>query len=209
MANYCTNFITITGSEENMKPIYEFFKDSYALEHNDPRGEVEVMSHFIPYENDDEYKRIVEESDFILNPFCTFYGTKWDFQLCDCNTDDNLLPTSVTFSPSTAWSPPIPFCQKLSEKYGVNVHIEYYEGGNDFSGQSEFSDGEEIVCDEYTYDEGMYIMDNEGFWYEVESDLEMETPEDSLEVWLSNLYSFVTDEDDINELKRLYNEALD
>ncbi len=90
-----------------------------------------------------EYEKIKESGDFIINPQDRFYGTKWDFDLKESNVNE-VTEERITLSPSTAWSPPSEFCQKLTKKYGVSVTLDYEEGGVGFVGQEEFEDGEMI-----------------------------------------------------------------
>jgi hypothetical protein len=201
MPNWCNNIILISGEESNMKPIYEFFTRSESL----PDEDHWVMSTFIP--EDEEFERIKESGDFLLSPYVTFYGCKWDFRVNECN--GNYQPDIIVINPSTAWSPPVAFCQKLSEKFGVIVSVEYYESGNDMAGRFEFSDGEEIEAEEYSYREGMYHLDNETFWVEVESDLEWmacENPLATIDELIGTMYPFITNEKDIESLTEIYNE---
>lgn len=201
MPNWCNNIILISGEESNMKPIYDFFVEADKT----PNEDHWVMSTFIP--EDEDFEQIKESGDFILSPYVTFYGCKWDFQVNECNSD--YTPTLITLNPSTAWSPPVGFCERLSKKYGVNVSVEYYESGNDMAGRFEYSDGEEIEAEEYSYREGMFHLDNETFWVEVDSDLEWmvcENPLASIEELIGTMYPFLTSKEDIETLTEIYNE---
>ena len=197
MPNWCSNYIKISGEESNMKPIFDLLN-----------SEVDVlfMSTLVP-ENED-FEEIKESGSFILSPYVSYYGTKWDFNVKECDT--NILePTSIGFSVSTAWSPPEPFCQRLSKKYGVEVTIDFSEPGCDFAGRSSYSNGEEIESVTYSYREGMFYLDNEVFWSDVDSDLEWmfcENPNVTLDEVLGTMYPFVTDADDIETLTEIYNE---
>lgn len=197
MPNWCNNFIEISGEESKMKPICDYFANA--------KDDDFVMSYFIP--EDEDFNQIKESGEFILSPYVSFYGTKWDFTIADSNFDSS--PTRITLSPPTAWSPPEPFCQRLSKKYGVDVSIKFSEGGNDFAGQSEYSNGEEVMSETYSYREGLYYTDNETFWYEVESDIEWlmcENESATLDDVLGSMYPFITDKSDIETLTDIYNE---
>ena len=201
MPNWCNNIIKISGEESDMKPIYDFFVRAEGL----PDEELNVMSYLVP--EDEEFESIKESGDFLLSPYSTFWGCKWDFQVNECNGD--YTPTTITISPCSAWSPPLPFCQKLSEKYKVDVEITYYEGGCDFAGRSYYSQGEEIENEEYSYREGVYYLDSETFWEDLEGNIEWmfcENPTVTLDDVLGQLYPFVTDEDDIKQITESYNE---
>lgn len=213
MSNHCSNYIRISGSVENMKPIYDFFNEGqkkvdlyYENKHeyikNNPDKtiwddidgiELEeqlVMNTLVP--RDKEYDEIVRTKNYLLAPQSTFYGCKWDFDLKESNVLD-CVDELVSLSPSTPWSPPTEFCRRLSKKYGVFVHIFYSEGGNNFSGIDEYDNGEHIRSEEYEYLEGLYHLDKECFWSEV--DMELDDLVDITEEEFLNKYPFVNDED--------------
>ena len=183
MPNWCSNQIFIGGSVENMKPIIENLTNMG----NDDL----VMNVLIPNKDN------ISQSDF--------YGTKWDFakrEIYD-SIDDSLFEgsDSLLINISTAWSPPIPFCKKLSEQYGVNVSIEYSEPGNDFAGKCEFKNGEEIVNKEWTYYIGMYHLDQECFENDIINLVEQGESLDDI------LQSIDTEDEDIIEfVTEIYNE---
>lgn len=189
MPNWCNNFIEISGSEENMKPIYDFLSK---YEDNEHREDL-VMNTLIPH--DEEYIRIQESGDFLLNPQTEFYGTKWDFRLGEAQIND-CTETYINLSPSTAWSPPIEFCSKLAKKYGVKVKIMYSEPGNNFSGYADIEIDGNVDNHEFDYLEGIYLhFDEEEFWNEIdfylESDIEeYETGED-----FANQFPYVNPDD--------------
>ena len=215
MANDCSNYIRISGSVENMKPIYDFFnegqkkvdlyytqrKEHNIKEHPDKNvwdnidgielEEQLVMSTLVPH--DEEYEEIKKSGKFLLNPQTVFYGCKWDFDLRSANVLD-CVDELVSLSPVTPWSPPREFCQRLSKKYGVNVYIFYSEGGNDFSGTDEYDNGEHTNEEQYDYLEGLYRLDNECFWSEIDCWLD-DTEDMTEEEFLKKIPSFVSDED--------------
>jgi hypothetical protein len=213
MANDCSNYIKVSGSVENMKPIYDFFNESQEkidlyytdkkeFVKNNPEftmwdhiegielDEILVMNTLVPH--DEEYDEIVETKNFLLSPQSTFYGCKWDFDLRETNVD-YCEEELITFSSTTPWSPPTEFCRRLSKKYGVFVHIFYSEGGNNFSGVDEYDNGKHVRSEEYEYLEGLYHLDNECFWSEV--DLDLDNVEDITEDEFVNRYPFVSEKD--------------
>ena len=203
MPNWCNNYIQISGEESNMKPIYDFFQDAVNDTSDEDRW---VMSTLVP--ENEEFEKIKASGEYLLSPYVEYYGTKWDFIAKECCGED-FEPTLITISPSTAWSPPEPFCQKLSEKYGVDVEITFFEGGCDFAGKASYSNGEEVESVTYPYREGMYYLDNESFWYDVQSDLEWmfcENPNITIDEVLGQMYPFVTKEADIKAITEIYNE---
>jgi len=189
MPNWCNNYIQISGTKENMEKIYHLFKNEDSKRYRD----ILVMNHLIPH--DSEYKRIEKSGDFLLNPQTTFYGTKWDFTLSQANVI-NVTEEYVSLGPSTAWSPPSEFCEKLAKKYGVNVEINFEEGGVGFVGREVYNSDGLIEQEIYeNYEEGLYKLDNETFWsnldYSIEYALENE---ETLESFMER-YPYVTPED--------------
>lgn len=202
MPNWCGNYIKISGEESNMKTIYDFFTKAEAK----PDEDIWVMSTLVP--EDDEFNRIKESGEFLLSPYVEFYGCKWDFRVNESQCDI-ISPSQIILSPATAWSPPLPFCQKLSEKYNVDVSIEFYESGNDMAGFFHYSNGEEIEAEDYAYMEGMFYLDNETFWYELESEMEWlacESPDREVSELIATRYPYITNEDDIISFTEIYNE---
>ena len=193
MPNYCNNYITISGNEENMKPIFEYFQNSERITqevnqvrrlyiqsghtHQEaideyPYPENLVMNSLCP--RDAEYQRIVDEGDFLLSPQSTFYGTKWDFDFIEANLND-LDETYISFSPMTAWSPCDKFCQKIAKKYGVQVSIDYEEPGNAYIGRATYDKDETLVSEYYddtNYMRGLFILDRDLFWSRMESEID-------------------------------------
>jgi hypothetical protein len=199
MPNWCNNFIMISGEESNMKPIYELFKNRI------PQDETLVMSTLVP-ENED-FEKIKASGDFLLSPYVEYWGTKWDFPLRECDMA-TIEPTDVCFNNVTAWSPPEPFCQKLSKKYGVDVTIQYSEGGCDFAGTTSYSNGKKTESETYSYREGTYYLEPDYFWECVDTDLEWmfcENPNITFDEVLGTMYPFITKEEDIKEMEVIYN----
>lgn len=137
------------------------------------------------------------------------WGTKWDVLGCDIQPsyDEDLILIDWF---ETAWSPPIGFCQMLSKKYGVKCEIEYEEPGNDFCGKNTIDNGVITNEEEYRYREGKFKLDPEGFWYEVESDIETNIDDyETGEEFFEDNYKDSTylDEDDKREIIRMFNDT--
>jgi hypothetical protein len=229
MPNWCYNHIRITGKVENMKPIYDYFLESQEVvkEWNKRRNEIlttnpkaendidelcpvpkdnYVMSTLVPH--DKEYKKIEETHDYILVPQDKFYGTKWDFDFMSLVlSDDDIVDESISFSVESAWSPPEAFCKRLSKKYGVEVYIQFEEGGCDFAGFAKFNNGKQVEAKTFTFLEGIYYSDKHQFFEEAENYAQTSVEEDEpLSKFLAN-FPFVKDKDDIGELTEMYHNA--
>jgi hypothetical protein len=134
----------------------------------------------------------------------SWFGTKWDVSYNECQfqfTEDCII-----MSPETAWSPPIGFGVRLHEKYGVNVELQYEEPGCDFCGRTTI-ENQSVVEEDFNFLEGKYILDNESFWYEVDSDIEYAMDSDTSVDEFLRRFDFVSEED-LEEIRGMYENSL-
>jgi hypothetical protein len=230
MPNWCNNYITISGNKEKMKPLYDYFKSSQdeldkfnkeraVIHKENPEAwktideihpnlqENLVMSTLVPH--DEDYERIKASGEYLLNPQVNFYGTKWDFDFSEANIHD-ITEECITFGPQTAWSPPSEFCRRLTAKYDVQVEIKFDEPGIGFVGEEEFEGGEmtgQVIYEDYL--EGMYNLEPDSFWEnEVYNNMEYCKEEGkTFEETLQDMFSFITKESEIKQLKEVYDEV--
>jgi hypothetical protein len=194
MPNYCNNVISITGDKEKIREILKKIGET-------PTSLDAKLFETLIGTDTDKTKGWYESN-------LTRYGTKWDV-----NPDDSNIEFSddmITMNLDTAWSPPVQFCITLAKEYGVQVEIKFFEPGCDFAGRSVINEVGEIVEEEdYNYDEGMYILDSEGFWSDRENDYMDEETLDgsSLEDYVTTKYSYV-DEDGRTKIIGYLTEAL-
>lgn len=205
MPNWCSNTITITGDKKIISGITRLIESIKNTEGEEPPGVFHTLigrdSSITKekYDNGDWYQSNIDR-----------YGCKWDVSYDDsCFTFDE---ESISLHPETAWSPPIEFCKSMVKEYkSIKVHIFYSEGGNDFCGQADiYLDEEGIVCcdeEDYGYSEGLYHLDIDGFWGEVESMVDSYCCEEekSAEEFVEDNYSYVSKEHK-KEIIELYNE---
>ncbi len=194
MPNWCTNWIEISGDKESIQKIKE------KMESIENSQDANLFMTLVGVPD--------EVTDYDTNWYETninTWGTKWDVSLNESNVEFN--EDHITMSPETAWAPPVRFCISLATKYGVDVTIQYEEPGCDFCGKTDIKKDGTFVEEDYSYLKGKYFLDNESFWYEVDSNLEyyLDDENPSLEKFIEE-YDFVSDEDK-EELKRMYNEA--
>lgn len=124
------------------------------------------------------------------------YGTKWD--VCTGDSNIEFSDDTITMTPATAWSPPVPFCLTLAKEYGVNVKILYFEPGCDFAGTCDIDVQGEITNEEdYDYNEGTYILDKDEFWNDRTMDYldEEELDGRDLKTYISQTFSYLNEED--------------
>ena len=190
MPNWCSNTITINGDKKQISII------KHALESNKTNNVFETLVGREPKYTDEQY-----ENGAWYDSNVSYWGTKWDVSYDDCQIiyDEQ----SITLSPDTAWSPPIEFCNNLVKMYKVSVHIFYSEPGIGFCGETNIYLDEEgvLITDdsEYGYLEGLYILDKELFWsevdYYIDSYGENEEEDQSVEDYVEDIFPFITDED--------------
>jgi hypothetical protein len=131
----------------------------------------------------------------------------------DCNFQYS--DEEISLHPETAWSPPIGFCEMMVKEYKkIRIHIFYSEPGCDFSGETDiYLDEDGILCSddtEYSYTEGIYFLDKDMFWGEVESTIDNYLDEDepkTAEEFADNHFGYVSEEDK-KEIMEMYEEQL-
>jgi hypothetical protein len=198
MPNWCSNYITITGDKKSISTLTEVLENIP----QEQRDESIIFETLIGREP--EMSEIDYENGGWYDSNIRWFGTKWDVSYNDCQfqyTEDCII-----MMPQTAWSPPVGFGVRLHEKYGVNVELQYEEPGNGYCGRTTI-ENQSVITEDYDFLEGKYKLDNEGFWYEVENNIEYGLDGDkSVDEFMTD-FSFV-DEEDFNEIKGMYEESL-
>ena len=155
MANHCYNYASIEGTEQMLdlfeKRLAEATKNNEALFH--PTF-YQVLG--LEARDGDVY------DDF---------GSRWFDTLWERHS-----PTTGLLSGDSAWSPVSEFLRKLSEVYSFNIESTYEEGGDNFGGWFNCTNGEvttDVTTSYYAFrytEEGEYFMQsliedaNEGYW---------------------------------------------
>ena len=194
MPNWCNNDIRIYGDEKTIKALTNVIKSSEGKLFQTLIGLPDNMSK-------SDYD--VKWYDINLN----WFGTKWDV---DVNTDCfDFCEDEISFFCETAWSPPIQFLENLCKMYKLNAYVFYSEGGVGFSGETKliWQDGELSVEDnEYEYNKGLYLLSNEEFWSNMESNIEYAVEEEmEVDEFLEEYRAYVS-EKDIQDLITMFNE---
>jgi hypothetical protein len=198
MPNWCSNYITITGDKKSIQLLTRVLEDIPQEKRSDSII-FETLIGREPEMSDTEYK-----SGGWYDANISWFGPKWDVSYNECQfqfTEDCII-----MSPETAWSPPIGFGVRLHEKYGVNVELQYEEPGCDFCGRTTI-ENQSVVEEDFNFLEGKYILDNESFWYEVESDIEYAMDSDTSVDEFLRRFDFVSEED-LEEIRGMYENSL-
>jgi hypothetical protein len=199
MPNWCSNYITISGDKKKIRLITNVIKEAQSKPED-----VYLFRTLIGLSED------VSDVDYETGAWYEHninrYGTKWDLGVKEI--DFSFDETSITFNCETAWSPPSNFVINLCKTYGVTGELFYSEPGSDFCGKTWVDEEGYVDEEDYNYNEGLYVLDNESFWYEIESNIEYgieneETADEFLET-----YHYVSDEDK-EEIRKMYNQKLE
>ena len=211
MPNWCSNYIEISGESEGLEKI------KILLENIQPEVDTtstNVFRTLIGLQPDTDY-----EKDW-YGGNVSWFGTKWDVDIESCNLD--ISDDLIVMSPETAWSPPIGFCEQLSKMYNVQVVITYEECGCDFAGRTTFFMDGTMEENDYSYSEGIYVLQNEYFWEKTYDDFEYlsetfmdeneievggEVTDEMVKECITSEYSYVSEKDS-QELTKVFTEYL-
>lgn len=155
MPNWCSNYLSVTGSADAIRQINAGFQKENSFE--------SLIGKDPTFDEKDWY-----------NHNCSHYGTKWDVGPIDTFYEDGEIELNLNFD--TAWSPCVAFVKTMCEKYKVDAVLEYSECGNDFAGRVTLEwDGEELSTheEEWDYHEGVYTMDSDQ-WMTSELECQMD-----------------------------------
>lgn len=139
MPNICENELYITGPMQHIKRFKKKAKSKAVVmpaTANYPAEEPEEVdfkcSNLVPYPDDDT--NLVE-----------FYGTKWDCtgELLSEETDARKVDGELLYLIDSAWSPPLEWLRRVSEKFRkLRFDLKYVEHGMQFYGQAEAHNGD-------------------------------------------------------------------
>jgi len=131
MPNYCSNQMVINNPNEDVRALIreavasgEFFASLFPVEEMTD----EVCEGL--YDNPSAYKM----STAMVSHYgrCILgWGTKWVAQSIELDEHED----KGVLSFSTAYSPPIPFYERMRKEHGWSIQASYEEGGMDFAGK--------------------------------------------------------------------------
>jgi len=146
MPNWCYNELRITGDEEKLIELQNLVQGKNGCLDFD-----KVIPYPDEYRKQDEYcaKLPPEERYKVKDGYnsggydwcIATWGTKWNACEPSYNTDGE----TIMYSFDTAWSPPEPIVEKLSEMFPtLHFELRFEEGGMGFSGYSIYEKGIQI-----------------------------------------------------------------
>ena len=179
MPNWCYNSLVLEGSEQDIKDVKAQLNQPFEMIHDRWIQETNLMTkHTIQFTNPVfafwNIKRPIDMEAYIEQPDHTLdikeamlhkgnhwydfnireWGTKWDVAVSpdEKYPDTELLEdesTMLVYKFNTAWAPPLPAMEKLSEQYpSLKINLEYEEETG-WGGEIEFSAGEGNVVNQY------------------------------------------------------------
>lgn len=137
MANHCNNYATLYGSKESIQEVIKRLIDNTK------------ENPLLWWET---FHKVLDLPINLDNDVYDLFGSKWFEVYIDSETED-----SVTISGQSAWSPMVPFWQKLSEKFNLKIEGEYDEGGDDFGGFFTIENGTLVKNKVYNYISFRYL----------------------------------------------------
>lgn len=159
MPNWCSNYVTVYGSKNEIKKIADI------LDAN-PNGYLfESLVGVDPTVSREEY----DEGKW-YDSNCEYWGCKWDVTIKDAYID--FEDEEIRLSFDTAWSPPLNFYKELCKRFNISLNADYNEPGCDFAGEINIDEQGNVDDRCYQYLEGLYHRGDDYFWDEVRSQLD-------------------------------------
>lgn len=171
MPNHCESDLKISGNPKRLKAFKEFARSVKEEEGygEDGKYHTQELDHekFIPYPKKfrdmDKLRAEAEKAgakwqDLPKDGFNSGgyewciqnWGTKWGIYDCQLMEESN---SHLMYSFYSAWSPPLPVIQKMSEMFPeLLFSLKYYECGAAYQGTFEVEEGEVITDEQQDYD---------------------------------------------------------
>jgi len=152
MPNWCDNTISISGNPVSIKNLKEFVGRPVVQDGEEIKEPIYSLANIMPSTPDSppllgEMSKSTGHEDWYHNNINS-WGTKWD--VCGNVYMSNYKEgdESIGYSFDSAWSPPTPTTERLSEIFPeLTIEHKYYESGCDFWGIETYKAGE-LVSEE-------------------------------------------------------------
>jgi len=132
MPNYCSNQMVINNPNEDVRALIreavasgEFFASLFPVEEMTD----EVCEGL--YDDDEVGYKMASDMVSHYGKQIVGWGTKWDAESIEVDEHED----KVVLSFITAYSPPIPFYERMRKEHGWSIQASYDEGGMDFAGK--------------------------------------------------------------------------
>lgn len=202
MTDWCSNYIKISSRPDEDKT---------------PLRRINSVIESIQDKDDPiVFRSLVGEGDKVNgrthNENCNdWYGTELDSSVNELGYDFTDPSDMMYMSIETPWTPPLKFCEKLCNIFGVEINIEYSEQHADFYGITWFRKVDGIVVQttgDYPYIEGCYRYNRELFWDEIQAMIEVEVTDNEIETGerFADEYGFVYEQDRFEIIRRFNDE---
>lgn len=212
MPNWCNNSMTITPSESDAtQEGIKRLRAKLLFMEDDMKANPKVWGGAYDYlvGREDDWDEVNGWYDHNIR----VYGSKWQKsaeEFMSVLEDDG---ECITMNFDSAWSPVTGFAQLLSKQYRLHIEHTYDETGDWYAGKLLVDDG--VVLEEFCLDyyAGIYRIDSDYFWHELENNMEywfeddLEEAQESYENTLKQL-DFLNAEE-LKEYEKLYREGLE
>ena len=170
MANHCYNYVSGSGSKENLTRLQSIVR--VLAGNTGISGEyLSLWSKNYPAFFSISVKEQNDPEDETLDAWYRVYddwGSKW----FDANFDINVEDGSLTISGDSAWSPVLPFFIELAKEYKLELEGYYDESGMDFAGEFTINSEGELVDNQITSRQFRMKDNPEGFWEDIIDSIE-------------------------------------
>jgi hypothetical protein len=152
MPNWCDNTISISGNPVSIKNLKEFVGRPVVQDGEEIKEPIYSLANIMPSTPDSppllgEMSKSTGHEDWYHNNINS-WGTKWDVCGNVYMSDYKEGDESIGYSFDSAWSPPTPTTERLSEIFPeLTIEHKYYESGCDFWGIETYKAGE-LVSEE-------------------------------------------------------------
>lgn len=149
MPNWCWNEIDITGNPESIKKLKEFVGKPFSRDGEEVKEPIYSLANIMPSTPDaspmlGDMSKSEGHEDWYHNNINT-WGTKWDVAGSEVSMNYQEGSDSIGYGFDSAWSPPCPTTERLSEIFPeLTIQHKYYETGCDFWGIEIYKAGEMI-----------------------------------------------------------------
>ena len=154
MANHCQNFAYFSGEPEQISKLEEALQRETANhlkeEYTDKGLSIpSYVTNIVPLYASNYNLILSDKQDDFTQPgydVYDLYGSRW----FECEWEV-MSDTEIQLTGSSAWSPVLPFFQKICTTYQLDSYGGYAESGNDFAGEFTITKEGELADTQTTY----------------------------------------------------------